>query len=160
MSQNLHRALLRPAVIQILRATGFTNARQSVIDTVTDLASRYLFLLAASTAENAINNHGDNVPTVQDVRMAMAQAGGLRPQMTTPQEDARGWERIQESWVPFEDLRGIEAFLKWAQGPGNGEIRRIAGLMSSEKEGADVVLAEDNEDYLTGEKLESSKARA
>lgn len=153
MSQNLHRALLRPAVIQILRAVGFTNARQSVIDTVTDLASRYLLLLAASTAENASNNHGDNVPTIQDVRMAMTQTGGLRPQMTGPQEDAQGWERIGEEWVPFEDLRGVEAFLKWVQGAGNSEIRRIAGLVSSEKDGADIVLTEDNEDYLTGKNM-------
>lgn len=79
--------------------------------------------------------------------------------MTAPQEDARGWEKIGDEWVPFEDLRGVEAFLKWVQGVKNGEIRRIAGLASSEKDGADVVLAEDNEDYLIGRRLSTLDCR-
>ena len=153
MSQNLHNALLRPAVLQILRAAGFTHMRGSVLDTVTDLAARYILLLANSTAQNALNNHGDDVPTVQDVRMAITQAGGLRPQMSATQEAAQKPTWVNGVEVPFEDMRGVEAFVRWAEGPGNREVRRIAGVVSSDKDGGDVTLAEDSEDYLTGKDL-------
>lgn len=57
-----------------------------MVDTITDLAARYLILLASSTAQNAFNNHNDHTPTVQDVRLALTQAGALVPQMSTAEE--------------------------------------------------------------------------
>jgi len=45
-----HHHLLRPAIIHILRAAGFHSTRPSVLDTLTDLAARYLSLLAQRTA--------------------------------------------------------------------------------------------------------------
>ncbi|KAK4132590.1 hypothetical protein BT67DRAFT_82113 [Trichocladium antarcticum] len=57
----LSHALLRPAVLQILRATGYHSARTSVIDSVTDLAARYFLHLCHVTALYAAhNNDGDN----------------------------------------------------------------------------------------------------
>ena len=155
-SADLHTALLRPAVLQILRAAGFSYAKPAVIDTVTDLAARYLLLLASSTAETAFNTHNSFVPTIQDVRLAMSQAGALYPQMSAAEERMRGDVQVAEGvYVPFEDLRGVEGFVNWAHGPVNKEIRRIAGF------GDDVNVEEiaagldDKDDYLSGKFLGS-----
>lgn len=147
---NLHNALLRPAVIQILRAAGFNNAKGSVVDTVTDLAVRYMLLLGNATAQSAFSNHNTYVPTVQDVRMALVEAGALVPQMSVSEEEGRGFETIDEELVAFEDLRGVEGFVNWARGPVNKEIRRVAGVAASGKDLADVNLIDDGEDFLTG----------
>jgi len=52
----LYHALLRPAVLQILRATGYHSAKTSVLDSVTDLAARYLLHLCQLTAVYATHN--------------------------------------------------------------------------------------------------------
>jgi transcription initiation factor TFIID subunit 3 len=134
-----------------LRAAGFGYARPAVIDTVTDLAAKYLMLLASSTAQNAFNTHTTFVPTIQDVRLALSQAGALAPQMSTVEESLREDVEIEGLLLPFEDLRGVQGFVNWAQGPVNKEIRRIAGF------GDDVNVEElaagldEQEDYLTGQ---------
>lgn len=149
-SNDLHTALLRPAIIQILRAAGFGYTRPAVIDSLTDLAARYLLLLASATAQNAFNLHNTPVPTIQDVRLALSQTGALVPQMSTVEESLRGDVEVEGVMVPFEDLRGVEGFINWAQGPVNKEIRRVAGF------GDDVNVEEiatgldDQEDYLSG----------
>ena len=148
-SGSIHNALLRPAVLQILRATGFNSTKPAVLDTVTDLAARYLVLLASHAAQNAFNNHNDYVPTVQDVRLALLEVGALRPQMTLLEERARGTELVGGEMIPFEDMRGVEGFINWSKGPVNKEIRRMAGLAMPI---AEVGLALDEaEDYVTGE---------
>lgn len=147
---DLYIALLRPAVIQILRATGFSYAKPAVIDCLTDLTARYLSILAASSAQNAFNNHNDYVPTTQDIRQAMAENGGLRPQISTVEEAAKGFEEIDGQWVPFEDMRGVNAFLEWAQGPVNKEIRRVAGLGGEIDVNEIAAGVDETEDYLTG----------
>jgi transcription initiation factor TFIID subunit 3 len=150
-SADLHTALLRPAVIQILRAAGFSYAKPAVIDTVTDLAARYLLLLASSTAQNAFNLHNTFVPTIQDVRLALSQAGALYPQMSTAEESLRDDVQISEGeWVPFEDLRGVEAFVNWAHGPVNKEIRRVAGFGDEANVEEIAAGLDDQEDYLAG----------
>ena len=122
--------------------------------------------------------------TIQDVRMAMMDLGALRPQMSILEERARKPVSIDGVWgdesseqlrkVPYEDMRGTNAFLKWAKGPINQEIRRIAGLAtvasniggtaaaagrgvigaapsSGAADAMEVGIALDkNEDYLTG----------
>jgi transcription initiation factor TFIID subunit 3 len=154
-SPGLHTALLRPAILQILRAAGFSYAKPAVVDTVTDLASRYLLLIASSTAQNAFNTHNTFVPTIQDVRLALSQAGALYPQMSTTEESLKDEVELSEGvWVPFEDLRGVEAFVNWAQGPANKEIRRIAGF-GDETANVEEIAAglDDQDDYLSGECL-------
>lgn len=151
-SADLHTALLRPAVLQVLRAAGFSYAKPAVIDTVTDLAARYLLLLASSTAQNAFNTHNNLVPTIQDVRLALSQAGALIPQMGTAEESLRADVQIAEGvWVPFEDLRGVEAFVNWAHGPVNKEIRRIAGFGDDANVEEIAAGLDEREDYLSGE---------
>ena len=153
MTAEIHTALLRPAVLQILRATGFNYARPAVVDTVTDLAARYLLLLASSTAQNAFNTHNDFVPTVQDVRIAMTEAGALWPQMSTAEEALKDpTEILPGEIVPFEDLRGVRGFVDWAQGSANREIRRIAGFGAEGEMNVEQIAAGTDErvDYLNG----------
>lgn len=155
-SINLQNALVRPAVLQILRAAGFHNSSMAALDVITDLAIRYLLLLASSTAQNAFNNHDDYIPTTQDVRMALLEAGALRPQMSVLEERAKGSVHVNGQSVPFEDMRGVEGFLNWARGPSNREIRRIAGLASGAGEIAEVGALDEHEDYVTGVILTAS----
>ena len=150
-SASLHNSLLRPAVLQILRATGFNYTRNAVLDTVTDLAARYLLLLGSATAQHAFNNHNDYVPTVQDVRLALLEVGAFRPQLSVLEERAKGVEEINGETVPFEDMRGVDGFVNWARGPANKEIRRIAGLAGDTGAGEGLSVLNEEEDYVTGE---------
>ncbi|PGH08473.1 hypothetical protein AJ80_07872 [Polytolypa hystricis UAMH7299] len=146
-AHGLYHTLLRPPVLQILRAAGFHSSRPAVIDTLTDLAARYLVLLAESTVAHATNNHEhDPTPDLHDVLMALQDAGALRPQMTA----------TEEIWRGEEDMRGLEAFAAWFSGPANKEIRRVAGFIAGEGE----VMDEDSlekEDYLNSLKKKHSK---
>ncbi|WEW58627.1 hypothetical protein PRK78_004095 [Emydomyces testavorans] len=144
---NLHNCLLRPSIVQILRAAGFHSARPAVIDTLTDIAARYLLLLASSTVDHALSSHSDEpTPNLEDVLMAFYDVGALRPQKS----------RLEEDFEGEEDLRGLESFLAWFRGPVNTEIQRIAGFIPSE---GDVVDVENmsREDYLTALKKKHSK---
>lgn len=127
----LHPSLLRTPILHILRAAGFTTTRPSVLDTLTDLASRYLTLIASQTARHALLRaengsdpllDGSDAVTVTDVRMAMQDAGALFPQMSEMEEQMQG----------EEDMRGVEAFVTWCTSRNNKEIRRIAGLAPDE----------------------------
>lgn len=145
--QNLHNALLRPPIIQILRAQGFHSTRPSVIESLADLTGRYLMILASSTASHAANAHPDDPsPILEDIYQALQDAGALRPQL-------REWE---EDWEGDEDLRGLESFLGWITGPAHREIRRIAGFVPSEGDMVDPDAME-KEDYLTALKKKHSK---
>lgn len=142
-SQALYSTLLRPSILHILRAAGFHATRPAVLDTLVDLASRYLILLAQKTAAHALLNQQELTPTILDVRMALQDVGALQPQQSIMEEQCLG----------EEDMRGIEAFVGWMKGEGNREIRRVAGLIPSkaEKKAESLSLdpAEPREDFLT-----------
>lgn len=158
-ASDLHSALLRPAVLQVLKAMGFSLAKPAVVDTLTDLTARYLLLVASETAHLALNNHGDSQPTVQDVRLALEKVGALGPQMKTTEEAAKGYEKVDGVLVPFEDLRGVRNFVKWAEGPIHREIRRVGGLDGGEENNIADLVADmaENEDYVTAIKKKHSK---
>ena len=139
-SHELYSSLLRPTVIQILRAAGFQATRPAVLDTVVDVAVRYLLLLGQKTASYSLASHDDLIPTVSDVRAALQDVGAFRPQISAMEEQYRG----------TEDMRGVEAFLAWAMGDVNKEIRRIAGLVPSEGEVVALEPGEERQDFLSG----------
>lgn len=146
-ANNLHNALLRPPIIQILRAQGFHSTRPSVLETLSDLTGRYLMILASATAAHAANAHPDDPsPVLEDIYQALQDAGALRPQL-------REWE---EDWAGEEDLRGLESLIGWITGPSHREIRRIAGFVPSEGDMIDPDAVE-KEDYLTALKKKHSK---
>ena len=137
-SRDLYIALLRPPILQILRAAGFTATRPTVLDTVVDLASRYLILIASKTALFAQSNHNDLTPTIVDTRMALQEIGAFWPQVSIMEEQVRG----------EEDMRGIERFVAWMKGEANQEIRRVAGLLPSDGEIIGTEM-EEKVDFLT-----------
>lgn len=129
-------SLLRPAVLQILRAAGYHGARPSVLDSMTDLAARYLYHLCELTAMYTEHNSSDNMtPTIVDIRMALQHVGALLPERPM----------VEQMYTGVEDMRGTNDFQAWAGGSFNREIKRIA-------------LDGDDEatDYLNGEFLPTS----
>lgn len=136
----LYNSLLRPPILHILRAAGFHAIRPAVLDTIVDLASRYLILIAQKTAAHALTNRNESIPTIIDVRLALQDVGAFRPQMSI----------MEEQCEDEEDMRGVDAFLRWLTGEENREIRRIAGLLPSEGEVVALEASEPREDFLTG----------
>ncbi|MCJ1311355.1 hypothetical protein MMC25_005026 [Agyrium rufum] len=146
-SNTLHTSLLRPPILHILRASGFHACRPAAVDTLVDLAQRYLILLATRTAAHAYANHFDGAPTITDARMALEDIRALYPQISSVEEKLRG----------EEDLRGVEAFIDWIKGDACMEMRRIAGMLPGEVEAVDVEAGGENEDFLTALKKKHSK---
>lgn len=137
-SHTLHNALLRPAIIQILRAAGFNSTRSNVLDSLAELVIAYVRVLASKSLEWALHNHQEPIPDVRDVRLALQDVGAFRP----------GSNFLEETRRDAEDTRGTEAFIAWFSGPDYGEILRVAGFSESE---AAVGMDIDNKtDYLTG----------
>ncbi|CAK7197522.1 hypothetical protein SEUCBS139899_000169 [Sporothrix eucalyptigena] len=107
----LFHALLRPCILQILRAQGYHAARVSVVDAFTDLAARYMTLLCETTAHHTAHHSTELsglVPSVVDVRLALEDCGLL------------------SLGNDVDDTRGIDEFVDWLGGARNREIRRIA----------------------------------
>ncbi|OAA68603.1 bromodomain associated protein [Niveomyces insectorum RCEF 264] len=134
----LFHSLLRPCVLQILRAQGYHAARTSVVDALTDLAARYLTVLCETTARYTAHNSTTAtglVPSIVDVRMALEDCGAVAP--PSPFEGPQ--------WAG-EDTRNIDEFIDWVCGPRNREIKRVA------LDGDD-----ENTDYLSALKKKHSK---
>ncbi|CAG7944853.1 unnamed protein product [Penicillium salamii] len=144
---NLHNALLRPPIIQILRAQGFHSTRPSVLESLQDLTGRYIQILASGSAEHAANAHPeDPIPRLEDIYQALQDAGAIRPQL----------REMDEDWQGEEDMRGLQSFIGWIKGPAHAEIRRVAGFLPSEGDIIDPDAIE-KEDYLTALKKKHSK---
>ncbi|KAL5456640.1 hypothetical protein PMIN06_003818 [Paraphaeosphaeria minitans] len=167
-TNDVYLALLRPAVLDILRAAGFNGAKPSVVDTVVDLTARYLTLLASRTAYNAYSNHNDLESDVTDVRMAMQDCGLLVPTLTTAEEvwkeilrkpldeyEDAGARAEEERRRDRQDTADVTAFIDWVQGKQNEEIMRIAGTLKQKDSPTTALTAQEErdtqemEDYLT-----------
>ncbi|KAL8761527.1 MAG: hypothetical protein Q9184_002347 [Pyrenodesmia sp. 2 TL-2023] len=142
-----HTSLLRPPILHILRAAGFHATKPEVLDTLVDLATRYLSMLAFKAAAHAQENHNDLTPDVTDVRMALEDVGALQPQIPA----------MEESITGKEDMRGVGAFIKWMKGKENREIRRIAGLFDTEGLLPGLDVPTEKEDFLTSLKKKHNK---
>lgn len=145
-SHDLHRALLRPAILHTLRAAGFHSTKPSVLDTLLNLAERHLVLLASTTAQHAVSSHNDPVPTISDVRMALSDCGVLIPLEGAAEEAWKERMRIplaEMADVPKagkqrmiaekrkrddEDTEDVREFARWYDSSQYREIKRVAGL--------------------------------
>ncbi|KAF2232310.1 hypothetical protein EV356DRAFT_488877 [Viridothelium virens] len=168
---NLHNSLLRPPVLHILRAAGFHSLRPSVLDTLTDIAARYIALLAETTAIHATANNSLDSPTITDVRLALQDCGVLVPSLTPAEEawkevlrkpldsfpERNGVRQKETMRRDAEDTADVQAFLDWVRGPGNAEILRIAGLQLADLPVLDGQPLVKKEDYLTALKKKHSK---
>jgi len=125
----LFHTLLRPCVLQILRAQGYHATRTTVVDALTDLATRYMYALCRSTAHHMAHNGSEDGPTVVDVRMALQDCGAFLPEEVFEEQE----------WAGEEDASGVEEFIRWFQTARTKEITRVA------LDGDD-----ENTDYLMG----------
>ncbi|CAM1507069.1 Fc.00g067100.m01.CDS01 [Cosmosporella sp. VM-42] len=138
---SLFHALLRPSILQVLRATGYHSTRPAVLDSLTDLAARYLSMLCQSTAAHATHNRGDSADfTLVDVRLALQDAGALMP------------ERVftEEMFTGEEDLRGVEEFVRWFAGQRMKEMMEF-GNGDGESDATDYLNALKKKHSKTGE---------
>ncbi|KAJ4325418.1 hypothetical protein N0V84_003470 [Fusarium piperis] len=138
---SLFHALLRPSILQILRSTGYHSTRPAVLDSLTDLAARYLSLLCQSTADHAAHNQGDSADfTIVDIRMALQDAGALMP------------ERLpaEELFHDKEDMRGLEEFIAWFAGQRMKEMMDV-GSGDGEMDATDYLNALKKKHSKTGE---------
>ncbi|KAF2636089.1 bromodomain associated domain-containing protein [Massarina eburnea CBS 473.64] len=171
-THDLFLTLLRPAVLHILRASGFQGAKPSVVDTLVDLTARYMTLLASRTAYNAYSNHNELEPDVSDVRMAMQDCGLLIPAMTAGEElwseilrkpleeydEDSGARAKEEKRRDADDTADVTAFIDWVKGDQNKEIRRIAGVLKQpQPTAAEQLDAVELEDYMSSLMKKHSK---
>ncbi|POR31332.1 Bromodomain associated domain protein [Tolypocladium paradoxum] len=137
----IFHALLRPVVLQILRATGYHSTKGAVLDTLTDLAARYMSTLCEATAAHAIHNHGDAGDyTVVDVRIALQDVGALQPDKLV----------TEQRWKGEEDMRGVEQFLQWFSGPRMKELMEM-GKGDGESDATDYLSALTKKHSKTGD---------
>ncbi|KAF4979022.1 hypothetical protein FZEAL_4697 [Fusarium zealandicum] len=138
---SLFHALLRPSILQILRSTGYHSTRPAVLDSLTDLAARYLSLLCQGTAAHAAHNQGDSADfTIADMRMALQDAGALMPQRL----------HAEEVWRGDEDLRGVDEFIHWFAGQRMKEMMEV-GSGDGEMDATDYLNALKKKHSKTGE---------
>ena len=166
----LHHALLRPAIIQILRAQGFSGAKPSVVDTLTDIAGKYIVLLATRALTYAHTSHVEPHLDITDVRMAMVDCGILQPSTTASQEVWRELLRKPVEEYPDrnqlhqavlaerdeEDTEDVTAFVKWFRSNAYREIVRVAGLLQEEDINGEMERKKP-QNYLAAMKKKHSK---
>ncbi|KAI0107560.1 hypothetical protein GGR51DRAFT_559365 [Nemania sp. FL0031] len=152
----IHLSLLRPAILQILRAQGYYASTPSTIDCLTEIAGQYLYTIAKRTAENATTNNylgPPGTPDVVDVRLALEDCGALSATPAEPpakrrrlsqgqsqsqsqsqnHADAGGLdsdETLHEYDDEAEDTSGVDEFIRWAMGRKNLRIRKVAGVVA------------------------------
>ena len=162
MSRNLHNSLLRPSVIHILRAAGYHSARPSVIDTLTDIAARFILLLASTSASHSLNNHNDTALTVTDVRMALRDCGLLFPTLTASEEywrestrkaieefpERNGLRSKEQARRDANDTQDIREFIEWFKGDRYREIIKVAGSTGEKSLNMESMLT--TEDFVAG----------
>ncbi|KAI8954343.1 hypothetical protein F4801DRAFT_533993 [Xylaria longipes] len=165
----IHLALLRPAILQILRAQGYYASTPSTIDCLTEIAGQYLYTIAKRTAEHATMNNcvgPPGTPDVVDVRLALEECGALCPGASPAPPAKRrrlshndvvdNDEMLREYDDEAEDTSGVDEFIRWATGRKNQRIRKIAGVvvppgvMATGAEGEDGAVEERPSDYLDG----------
>ncbi|KAE9978350.1 hypothetical protein EG327_007437 [Venturia inaequalis] len=172
--KQLHHALLKPAVLQMLRAAGFAGTRPAVADTLTEITSRYIMLLASQAMAFAHLNHGDPIPDITDTRMALMNCALLQPTQTASEEMWKELLRQPIEEIPEgsvlrkkeaekrdeEDTHEIKAFINWFDGPVYKEQMRIAGLAKENVPSEQVVEGIElvkHVDYFTALKQKHSK---
>ncbi|QDS68443.1 hypothetical protein FKW77_010810 [Venturia effusa] len=172
--KQLHHALLKPAVLQMLRAAGFQGTRPAVADTLTEITARYIMLLASQAMTFAHLNHGDPIPDITDTRMALVNCALLQPSQTASEEMWKELLRQPIDEIPEgsvlrkkeaekrdeEDTHEIKAFINWFDGPVYKEQMRIAGLVKenvSAEAVAEGMEVAKHVDYFTAMKQKHSK---
>ncbi|KAI2470047.1 hypothetical protein F4781DRAFT_430783 [Annulohypoxylon bovei var. microspora] len=148
----IHHALLRPVILQILRAQGYHSSTPATVDTVTGLTAKYLMAISREVARCAsVNNEGgaSSIPDIVDIRMAFENCGAMKPNRDFTEQELTG----------EEDTRGVDDFIQWAMGPQNIRIRKVAGLHKQTAGDAEVDGVEEprETDYLSALKRKHNR---
>ncbi|KXJ95513.1 hypothetical protein Micbo1qcDRAFT_200903 [Microdochium bolleyi] len=115
----IHHALLRPVILQILRAQGYYTSTPRTIDTLTELTGNYITAISKQVVYHAADNNPEALePSIMDVRMALEDCGALPGSRPVDLDMIDG----------EEDTHGVDEFIAWATGKKNQRIRKIAGL--------------------------------
>ncbi|KAI0896951.1 hypothetical protein F4806DRAFT_415701 [Annulohypoxylon nitens] len=117
----LHHALLRPVVLQIMRAQGYHSSTPATVDAFTSLVAKYMMTISHRVAKIAVSRDENGIsciPDITDVRMALEDCGAFMPNK----------EFTEQIYYGKEDTRGVDSFIQWAMGPKNARIRKVAGL--------------------------------
>ncbi|KAI0013432.1 hypothetical protein F4779DRAFT_613581 [Xylariaceae sp. FL0662B] len=148
-ASEIHHALLRPAILQVLRAQGYYSSTPGTVDALTELAGNYLGMIARQTALHAASNNMVTLaPDLVDVRLALEDCGALWPER----------ELVSQELSGEEDTRGVEEFVRWATGKKNQRIRKVAALDKPSAGTAEEGVEEVREtDYLDALKRKHNK---
>ncbi|KAI2618374.1 hypothetical protein GGR54DRAFT_152254 [Hypoxylon sp. NC1633] len=145
-----HQALLQPAICQILRASGFHSTSRTAMDTLTDMAARYMYKISKDTAFWASHNNPCGPwPSITDVRLALEDNGALSP--------VQDWAEFTNTGI--EDTTGVDDFIEWVKGKQNARIRKVAGLekQAAGDVGEEGVEGERDTSYLDALKRKHNK---
>ncbi|KAI1436676.1 hypothetical protein GGR50DRAFT_649020 [Xylaria sp. CBS 124048] len=182
----IHLALLRPAILQILRAQGYYASTPNTIDCLTELAGHYLYTIAKRTADHATSNNylgPPGTPDLVDVRLALEECGALLPgadpappakrrrlgssgvgsEDKSLSGDREEMDEEEDEEEEEEDTRGVDEFIRWATGRKNQRIRKVAGVVApsgsiaADAEGEDGIVEERPSDYLDALKRKHNK---
>ncbi|KAI1093573.1 hypothetical protein F5B19DRAFT_491416 [Rostrohypoxylon terebratum] len=148
----LHHALLRPVILQIMRAQGYHSSTPATVDAFTSLVARYMMTVSRRVAKvaSARDENGVScVPDITDVRMALEDCGAFKPNK----------EFTEQVYYGKEDTRGVDNFIQWAMGPKNMRIRKVAGLDKPTAGEAEIEGAEEfrETDYLSSLKRKHNR---
>ncbi|KAI0117040.1 hypothetical protein F4814DRAFT_448045 [Daldinia grandis] len=151
-ASEIYHALLRPAILQVLRAQGYYSSTPSTVDALTELAANYLTAISRHTAQHAALNNEvgmPGLPDIVDVRLALEDCGALWPERDFTAQEVSG----------EEDMRGVEEFIRWAKGSKNRRIRMVAALDKPAAGDVGVEGAEEQRgtDYLSALKRKHNK---
>ncbi|KAI1329658.1 hypothetical protein F5Y16DRAFT_92032 [Xylariaceae sp. FL0255] len=172
-SSEIHLALLRPAILQILRAQGYYASSTATIDCLTELTGNYIYAIARRTAQHAIENNclgPPGTPDIVDVRMALEDCGALwpiaEPKTIAPDgggDGQKGEDHDMDVVEEDQDTRDVDEFIRWAMGRKNQRIRKLAGVVAPVGAAAAGAEAEDGTveerplDYLDALKRKHNK---
>lgn len=107
--------LLKVTIVQMLKAHGFDRASDNhVLELLTDLAIRYIFLLSR-TIQKYMSLRDDEYPIIKDITNAFLDLGVICPSKRLDKYDIE----------PVNDF-GVESFEKWFNHDMNTRMREVA----------------------------------
>ncbi|KAK9770627.1 putative Bromodomain associated domain-containing protein [Seiridium cardinale] len=116
--KKFHLALLRPAILQILRAQGYYTCKPTVLEFFTEIVADYIFNTAVATRRAMEHNHPETPEvTLPDLRQGLEYMGAFNRDEN---------KREDREYAGDSELRGIEQFKAWFDEKQNQRITRIA----------------------------------
>ncbi|ETS88059.1 hypothetical protein PFICI_01887 [Pestalotiopsis fici W106-1] len=116
--KRFYLALLKPAILQALRAQGYYSCRPTVLDFFTEVVADYIYNTAVATRKAMEHNHPEDPQvTLPDLRQGLEYVGAFACDEN---------KREDRDFDGDPELRGIEKFKEWFDGKQNQRITRIA----------------------------------